>query len=162
MPVLHQPGRAVQETNRSDQPNMKAEQIALDVAHASIGQLPASWVVNGKLTPDDLLVLRCSIVDACRNAVIHLCNECDQANGMLIRTQCELLEQKRLTEEANRKISNQVIGSSSSVPGSDARIEKLLDAAFGQLAHDCDPEDKGSISQRRSLKGKFQKILRVR
>ena len=43
-----------------------------------------------------------------------------------------------------------------------ARIEKLLDAAFGVLAHDCDPLDIGSVEQRRSLRSKFEKILRVR
>lgn len=46
--------------------------------------------------------------------------------------------------------------------GSAARLEKLLDAAFGVLAHDCDPLDQGSIKQRKSLKAKFAKILRVR
>ena len=46
--------------------------------------------------------------------------------------------------------------------GSAARLEKLLDAAFGVLAHDCDPLDHGSIKQRQSLKEKFAKIMRVR
>jgi len=37
------------------------------------------------------------------------------------------------------------------------QIEKLLDAAFGVLAHDCDPLDHGSIKQRESLKPNSQK-----
>lgn len=41
-------------------------------------------------------------------------------------------------------------------------VEKLVDAAFGQLAWDCDPSDIGSIRQRAALKARFEKIMGVR
>lgn len=44
----------------------------------------------------------------------------------------------------------------------DETIEDLLDAAFSQLAHDCDPDDPGSRSQRKALKKKFYRILKPR
>jgi len=40
-----------------------------------------------------------------------------------------------------------------------SRVEKLLDAAFSVLAHDCDPDDRGSILQREALKERFAKII---
>lgn len=87
---------------------MDIEALARDIAHATIGSLPALWVTR-KISIDDTWVLREHIIAACKVSLAVAIQEHNKrladAEGMVVQSQLDLLEQKRLAQVANLKLS---------------------------------------------------------